>query len=44
VFDTGVYLIVVGLVLGVLSTIGAQADVALGEDDARLPSAREEGL
>jgi multicomponent Na+:H+ antiporter subunit A len=44
IFDTGVYLIVVGLVLGVLSTLGAQSDVALGEDDSQQPTARELGL
>lgn len=42
VFDTGVFLIVVGLVLGVLSTLGAQTQAALGGLGGHTPREDEE--
>lgn len=39
-FDLGVYLIVVGLVLDVLRSLGARIDVELGRDQPRAVSAR----
>jgi multicomponent Na+:H+ antiporter subunit A len=36
VFDVGVYLVVVGLVLDVLRSLGARVDVELGQQQAKV--------